>query len=106
MGKRSRRPVVVYLICFDRPLRHARHYLGSAADLDARLEAHRKGTGAKLMAAVMRAGIGWRVVRTWEAADGRAEEKRLKKWENNRKLCPVCMGDRVGDNNGRRRKRK
>jgi hypothetical protein len=37
----------VYLLHFDTPYRHARHYLEYAADLDVRLAQHRAGRGAR-----------------------------------------------------------
>jgi predicted GIY-YIG superfamily endonuclease len=36
---------VVYLLHLDTPLRHARHYVGLADDLPARLERHASGQG-------------------------------------------------------------
>jgi predicted GIY-YIG superfamily endonuclease len=32
--------MAVYLIHFDRPYKHSRHYLGYATDVDERLERH------------------------------------------------------------------
>ena len=87
--------MTVYLIHFEQPLGDARnphgqaqHYIGFTDDLDARLEAHRKGNGAAIMAAVSRAGIGWTLARTW--AGGRDLEKQLKRRKKARCLCPVC----------------
>ena len=38
---------VIYLLHFETPYRHARHYTGwTAGDLDARLKQHERGTGA------------------------------------------------------------
>ena len=41
----------VYLIHFAPAYKHAKHYLGYAEDIDARLQAHRDGHGAGLHAA-------------------------------------------------------
>lgn len=86
----------VYLIHFDAPLGNtsnprgqARHYIGYTDDLPARIETHRRGNGAAIMAAVRRAGIGWEVVRTW--AGGRDLERRLKRRKKARCLCPICQ---------------
>lgn len=80
----------VYLIHFERPYQHARHYIGWTEDLSARLQAHRDGCGSALMAAVTRAGIGWVVARTWEGED-RGFERRLHRRKNSRaRLCPIC----------------
>jgi hypothetical protein len=55
----------VYLLHLERPFRHARHYLGSALHLDARLAEHARGGGSRLLAHVVAAGIGWQLARTW-----------------------------------------
>ncbi len=88
---------MIYLIHFDRPLGNlenvrgtARHYLGYARNIDDRVERHRDGQGSFLMKAVVAAKIGWSVVRTWPG--DRAAEKQLKRLHNSRKLCPVCRG--------------
>lgn len=82
---------MLYLLHFSEPLAHARHYLGYCADgeLEQRLERHRSGRGARIMAAVEAAGIKWRVVRTWEDGD-RTEERRLKVRAHIALLCPLC----------------
>jgi predicted GIY-YIG superfamily endonuclease len=56
----------VYLICFDRNYKHARHYLGWTTDLHLRLENHARGVGARLMEVITAAGITWRVSRVWQ----------------------------------------
>jgi hypothetical protein len=81
--------VTVYLLCFERPYHHARHYLGFAEALEARLAAHRAGRGARLLEVIAAAGIGWRLARTWPGGD-RALERRLKRWHNGPRLCPAC----------------
>ncbi len=78
----------VYLLHFDRPYRHARHYLGWAADLDARLGEHAAGRGARLLQVIATAGIGWRLARTWPG--GRAREAQLKKQGGRSRCCPLC----------------
>jgi predicted GIY-YIG superfamily endonuclease len=78
----------VYLLHFDKPLKHARHYIGFSTSLARRLEHHRKGSGSSLMAAVARAGIEFKVARTWKA--DRTFERSLKNRNNAPKLCPIC----------------
>jgi predicted GIY-YIG superfamily endonuclease len=73
--------MAVYLLHFKQPFRHARHYLGYADNLSARLAQHKSGNGARLMEVVHDAGISWVVARTWEG--GRDLERKLKgyhKW--------------------------
>lgn len=80
----------VYLLHFETPLHHARHYLGvTRRGLGIRLVEHYSGRGAKLMAAVVAVGIEVRLARTWPA--GRDGERALKRWKKNPALCPLCQ---------------
>jgi hypothetical protein len=82
---------LVYLIHFDAPLRHAKHYIGytSADSPFPRLERHRSGAGAKILAALNRLGIGYRIVRVWRDAN-RAFERKLKNRKESHCFCPFC----------------
>jgi predicted GIY-YIG superfamily endonuclease len=90
--------VIVYLLHLSKPVnaaRPARHYLGSADDLPARLAQHASGRGARMLAAAAARGIGWEVARTWDG--GRPLERRLKNRKNApRELCPLCREARRG----------
>lgn len=79
---------VIYLLHFERPYRHAKHYIGWTADLMARLAAHRSGAGARLLAVLKSVGIGFECVRTWKGT--RTLERRLKTLGGASRLCPVC----------------
>ena len=84
--------MAVYLIHFEQPYKHARHYLGFVEQPDgiqARVERHAKGGDARLLQVVTDAGIAWRVVRTWPDGD-RSFERKLKNKKNSKCLCPVC----------------
>jgi predicted GIY-YIG superfamily endonuclease len=76
------------LLHFDTPYRHARHYLGYAADLDVRLAQHRAGRGARLVEVITEAGISFTLARTWEG--DRTMERRLKNRHASPRLCPLC----------------
>jgi hypothetical protein len=79
-----------YLLHFDRPYCHARHYLGwTGYDLEQRLEHHVTGRGARLMQVITAAGIGFQVARVWPGAT-RAFERRLKGYGSAARLCPLC----------------
>jgi len=80
--------MTVYLLHFDTPLAHARHYLGSTDDLEARLACHRQGNGARLMEVVAQQGISWRLARTWPGS--RKQERELKRYKASPRLCPIC----------------
>lgn len=88
---------VVYLLHFDRPYKHARHYLGSAKDLKVRLEQHARGNGARLIKVITEAGITWRLARVWKFGgiwEARKFESHLKRRYGGRtRLCPICRGE-------------
>lgn len=79
----------VYLLHFNQPYQHARHYLGYADDITRRLKDHRKGTGARLTQVLKANRISFRLAATWPGAD-RHFERRLKNRKNAAKLCPIC----------------
>jgi hypothetical protein len=80
----------VYLLHFDRPFAHARHYLGwaSPGNLHLRLAHHGSESGANLMWHVAKAGIGWDLARTWPG--DRYLERRLKRRGGAARICPLC----------------
>ncbi len=79
----------VYLLHLDRPYHHARHYLGYASDLPARLKRHEAGNGARLLQVVKAAGTSWTLARTWPG--GRDVERKLKRQKNSPRFCPICQ---------------
>lgn len=85
----------VYLIHFDAPLKHARHYIGYTAleSLDMRINRHKSGNGARILAACNQQGITWKVAKTWEfenAMTARNFEQKLKRQKHAPRLCPIC----------------
>ncbi len=86
----------VYLIHFEQPYKHARHYLGFSEDVPGRIRAHRRGKGARLISVVNDAGIDWAVVRIWRNMT-RADERKLKHRRDAPGLCPVCRGEESYD---------
>jgi predicted GIY-YIG superfamily endonuclease len=92
-------PGTVYLIHLDVPYKHARHYTGWTADLDARLQAHRDGRGARLMEVINDAEISWRLARTWPG--GRERERAIKNRHEAPRLCPFCSPDPYPVSTGR-----
>ncbi len=78
----------VYLLHFDRPYKHARHYLGWADDLNARLAVHGTKHGARLLAVLRAEGIGWQLARTWPG--DRTRERQIKNMGSAARVCPLC----------------
>lgn len=89
----------VYLIHFSRPIGNtsnrramAQHYIGWTQNEPQRLHDHDTTVdGARIMQAVVAAGIGWRVVRRWTNKN-RKFERKLKDRKKARDLCPECAG--------------
>lgn len=83
----------IYLIHFDKPLRHAQHYIGyvnsSKRSVTKRMSRHKKGNGAKILKHITSLGIGWTKVRIWEKVT-RNDERILKNRTYSKKMCPVC----------------
>ncbi|MGH2868774.1 MAG: hypothetical protein ACRDNK_14590 [Solirubrobacteraceae bacterium] len=80
---------VIYLLHFQRSDRHARHYLGYAENIDARLAAHRAGRGSPLVAAAIADGIEFELAATWPG--DRRRERQLHRYNNSPwRLCPIC----------------
>jgi hypothetical protein len=82
----------VYLLHFDEPFRHARHYLGFTTDLPSRLSVHDAGVGANLLRYVHAAGINWQLARIWPG--DRARERQLHNGGHARR-CPLCRATTV-----------
>lgn len=78
-----------YLLHFDSPYRHARHYVGWAGELYLRLAQHGTSHGARLLQVVAEHGIGWRLARTWSGTS-RHFERRVKRGGAGTKFCPLC----------------
>ena len=90
--------MLVYLLHFERPLSHARHYIGSTPEhgLARRMQEHANGRGAKLTAAVARAKIPMTLARLWYSPDRRLETD-LKAKRNSKILCPICQKGDTGN---------
>ncbi|HUC23937.1 MAG TPA: hypothetical protein VMA73_14610 [Streptosporangiaceae bacterium] len=79
---------IVYLLHFDQPYQHARHYTGFTDDLLDRLDRHARGHGARLMNVISAAGIGFVLVRTREGT--RDIERAIKNGGGAVRYCPAC----------------
>lgn len=83
---------MIYIIHFEQPLAHARHYIGyvdgNESDVANRLQEHRAGWGARILAECNRRGIRYDVVATRPGS--RTEERRLKNFHKGSQICPIC----------------
>ena len=78
----------IYLLHFDRPYQHARHYTGWTDNLAHRLARHEQGHGARLLAVIRQAGIGFTLART--IAGDRHQERAIKNAGGAVRYCPIC----------------
>lgn len=91
----------VYLLCFAEtpigdpsdPIKQAGHYCGWSDNIEARVEAHRRGQGARLMEVCKEQDITFVVARIWEGAD-RGFERKLKDSRHLPHYCPRCRKKR------------
>lgn len=79
----------VYLLHFDAPYQHARHYVGFSTEIDNRLEVQLRGNGAKLVKRVLEAGINIRLAKEFPNVSLRFEIQ-LKNRGGATKWCPIC----------------
>ena len=79
---------VIYMLHFHRPYRHAKHYVGWTDDLFDRLDTHAKGHGARLVAVIWHAGIGFTLIRICEGT--RRTERAIKNAGGAVRYCPAC----------------
>src|SRR5258708_18922453 len=88
----------VYLLHFDPPYKHACHYVGFAEPGNEvkRIREHRAGTGARLCAVAILAGVKLRWGKGWRNKN-RTVERRIKKREFGSifQMCPVCRRNSV-----------
>jgi predicted GIY-YIG superfamily endonuclease len=87
----------VYLIHFNTPYKHAKHYLGYSQNIGERIIQHELNQGARLMQVVNDAGLEWKVSRVW--LDGSRQLERSLKGRGKSRICPICNPKIVDHNN-------
>jgi len=79
-----------YLLHFDPPFKHAKHYLGWAKKIASRVQKHQAGQSrARLTTAAAQAGVQMTLARTWPGAT-RIDEARIKRQGGLARSCPLC----------------
>jgi predicted GIY-YIG superfamily endonuclease len=78
----------VYLLHFDQPYKHARHYVGWTRNVKRRLAEHMAGRGVPLTIAARGAGITLVLARMWPG--GPARERQIKRQGGHARHCPLC----------------
>lgn len=82
----------VYVICFEEPIAHARHYCGASDDVVFRLLAHRAGRGSALTRRAVLNNIGMRIGRVLRSQDPWSAERQLKAAKDSSRFCLGCCG--------------
>jgi len=88
---------MVYLLHFDRPFRHMRHYVGAAADLLAlELLIANPGmhTRSSMLIAAKKAGVRFTIGRIWRGGAERADL--VRSHQNHTRHCDICTCARSG----------
>ena len=82
--------MAVYILHFDPPYQHARHYIGfTTRPVQERVAEHLAGRGSPLVTAALAAGHRVSVSLKWSAGN-RAWERYLKRKKSTPDWCPVC----------------
>jgi len=101
----------VYVIHFNQPYRHAKHYTGIAKNIKSRMREHASGNGARLLQVLKENNIGFKYSIIKEFPDfssAHTYEKYLKtKIKKPQRYCPICKEQNkckhksvIGDNYG------
>jgi predicted GNAT family acetyltransferase/predicted GIY-YIG superfamily endonuclease len=99
---RTDRKGYLYVIHFDEPIHHARHYCGCTTVPLGRLAQHAIGRGSRLTQVAKERGIGWELggLATCTLTELRRLERRMKDWHGSGPFCEICSGfgqKRVGE---------
>lgn len=88
-------PGYVYILHFDTPFHHARHYTGSTRALLDRFTTHAYGDGARLMRVLMEEGVEWMLGGLWmtDQTNARKAERWIKGQKNAERYCQLCHHD-------------
>jgi len=81
---------MVYILHFDTPLAHAKHYVGYCDEsrLTERITEHAQGRGAHIMKVIRERGISFRLARTLPG--DRNRERQIKNTHKVSNYCPIC----------------
>lgn len=89
----------VYVLHFDTPYKHAKHYTGIAIDVEARVKEHKNGTGARLTQVLKENNIGftYSIIKEFNTfSEAHQYEKYLKiKIKKPKRFCPICKQEKL-----------
>lgn len=82
---------MIYILHFNTPYKHARHYVGFAESEETfreRIRQHRAGQGARLTQVLKENEIGFVVARIMDG--DRTRERQIKNGKKTTGYCPIC----------------
>lgn len=81
----------IYILHFDIPLFHAKHYTGSTANLKKRLEDHANGLGSNLCYVLKQKSIEWTLSSVLYVMERpKLIERALKNQKHAHRYCGIC----------------
>lgn len=81
----------LYLIHFEEPLSHAKHYLGMSNKLQRRLYDHARGQGARIMQVLHEKDIHWTLAALYVPKGPKQNIEILaKRMKKSPRYCPIC----------------
>lgn len=82
----------IYVLHFNTPIAHARHYVGCTSHLKQRLSTHAIGHGSRLTRELHDRGYNWTLAALYQAplAVMRRVERAAKDQKNGPRLCSIC----------------
>lgn len=85
----------IYVLHFDTPLSHARHYIGCTESLRQRLTAHAIGAGSRICRELIERGVTFRLGGLYTCSHRRMRtlERTLKNQHNSDRYCQLCTKD-------------
>lgn len=88
----------LYVLHFDKPYKHAKHYTGIAKNVLKRIALHKNGTGARLTQVLKENEISFRynIIKEFpNFSEAHAYEKYLKtKIKKPQNYCPICKEEK------------
>lgn len=85
----------IYVLHFETPLSHARHYVGCTTKIEKRLSAHAVGAGSRLTRELRRQGIAWHLASLFccSRQQMRRIERKIKNCHGGGRYCETCQGN-------------
>ena len=82
----------IYVLHFNQPYKHAKHYIGwTDLAVEDRLKRHRQGNGARLLQVLNENGIDYSLSGVYVGT--KKDERRMKNQKHSNRFCSICKGN-------------